>query len=529
MKAFARLFESLDETTKTNDKIDALVRFFEASEDKDKLWAVALLGGKRPKRAVQSNLMKDWIAETSGIPMWLFEESYQVVGDLSETIALLLPEKPKNSERSLSIWMQEIIALSSKEEDSKKQYVTEAWKELNRRECFIFNKLIGGSFRVGISQKNMVKALSRFTGKEENDLAHRIMGNWSPETTTFETLILKENRQVDLSKPYPFYLAYALDEKSGFEPDPKQWMVEHKWDGIRGQLIKRSGELFVWSRGEELVTEKYPELFAIRENIPDGVVIDGEILPFKNGKPLSFGELQRRIGRKTVGKKLLEEVPVHLFAYDLMEFESEDIRNWPLAKRRKALEQLVATINHPRIKLSEAISFHSMEDLKKERGLSREKHSEGLMLKRMDATYKVGRKRGDWWKWKVDPLVIDAVLIYAMRGHGRRANLYTDYTFAVWNDGELTPFTKAYSGLTDEEFRQVDRFVKANILEKFGPVRSVKAELVFEIAFEGINNSTRHKSGIALRFPRMNRWRKDKKPEEAGTLEELQQMLTLYG
>ncbi len=528
MKAFAALFEDLDQTTKTNERISALVNYLSIANDEDKLWSIALLAGKRPKRKVNSTRMREWAADEAGLPMWLFEESYQVVGDMAETISLILPYEDGDNDMDLTEWMRSIRDIADTSEEVKQQFVIDSWKKQSKKERLIFNKLIGGSFRIGVSQKTMVKALSKFTGKDENELAHRLMGSWSPETHTYESLILKETGDEDLSKPYPFYLAYQLDEKSGFDANPEEWYAERKWDGIRGQLIKRSGEVFVWTRGEELVTDKYPELQLLADHLPDGVAIDGEILPYKDGKPLSFNDLQKRIGRKTVGKKLLSEVPIVLISYDLLEYEGKDIRSEPLSSRREKLEKLVEEVKHPNLRISKLVAFNSEDDLAKERESSRKFSSEGIMLKRKTSNYKVGRKRGDWWKWKVDPLVIDAVLIYGMRGHGRRANLYTDYTFAVWNDKELVPFTKAYSGLTDEEFRQVDRFVKSNILEKFGPVRSVKPELVFEIAFEGIAKSTRHKSGISLRFPRMNRWRKDKKPEEANTLQDLQEMLENY-
>ncbi len=528
MKTFVQLFEQLDQTIKTKARIEALTSYIEIADKEDLIWTIALLSGKRPRRPVKTSLLRVWIAEIAAIPDWLYEESYQVVGDMAETISLLLPNSPTSSDKPLSKWMEEITALRDKEEEAKKEYVQNACQSLNRQERFIFNKLIGGSFRVGVSQKTMVKALSIHTSKPESELAHRLMGNWSPQDTTYEELIESEGNG-DISKPYPFYLAYPVEEPEDLELKPDTWQAERKWDGIRGQLLKRDGQLFIWSRGEELVTDKYPEFEAIKDKIPDGTAIDGELLPFKDGKPLSFQELQRRIGRKTVGKKLLKDVPVILQSYDLLEYKGEDIRKQNLVQRREKLEEIVALVNHSNLQISEALDFHTLEDLAEIRENSRAHFSEGLMLKRKDSTYKVGRKRGDWWKWKVDPLVIDAVLIYAMKGHGRRANLYTDYTFAVWNGDELVPFTKAYSGLNDEEFRKVDRFVKANVIDKFGPVRSVKPELVFEIAFEGIAQSNRHKSGIALRFPRMSRWRTDKKAEEANTLQDLQGMLEVYG
>ena len=528
MKPFVKLFEKLDQTTKTNARIDALVTYIEEADEQDLLWAIALLSGKRPKRAIKTSSIKELVLELADIPEWLYDESYQVVGDMAETIALLLPDQASTSDNTLSQWMQAIIESGSFEEADKKHFVKASWMSLNRKERFVFNKLIGGSFRIGVSQKTMVKALAIHTGMQENELAHRLMGNWSPTTTTYHQLIHEENN-ADNSKPYPFYLAYPVEDIEALDVNPEAWQAERKWDGIRGQIIKRNDQIFIWSRGEELVTDKFPEFESLKNKLPNGTVIDGELLPFKDGKPLTFHELQRRIGRKTVGKKLLSEVPVVLFSYDLLELDHEDLREKPLAERRHELERMVAKVDDPVLHISATLKYQTYEDLFKMREDSRSHFAEGLMLKRKDSTYKVGRKRGDWWKWKVDPLVIDAVLIYAMKGHGRRANLYTDYTFAVWKGKELVPFTKAYSGLTDEEFRKVDRFVKANVIEKFGPVRSVKPELVFEIAFEGIAKSTRHKSGISLRFPRMSRWRTDKKTEEANTLADLEEMLSIYG
>lgn len=527
MKAFTLLFLQLDRTTKTSERINALVHYLEQASDQDKLWTIALLSGNRPRRKVNTTKMREWAADIAGIPLWLFEESYHVVGDLAETLSLILPQTGALPEapRSLASWMEAIIAMGDQTEAEKKAFILNAWRQLSKEEIFVFNKLIGGSFRVGVSQKNMVKALAQHTGKDENELAHRIMGKWDPATQSFYSLILDAGITTDVSKPYPFYLAYPLDDKAHFDASPQSWYAERKWDGIRGQLIKRKDEVFVWTRGEELVTDKYPELSALKHTLPNGIAIDGEILGHKGHLPLPFNDLQRRIGRKTLSKKLLEEVPVKMIAYDLLEWEGEDIRGYPQEKRRALLEKLVQKTAHPHLLISELLSFTNKEDLARLRDESRKHLAEGLMLKNRKATYKVGRKKGDWWKWKVDPMVIDAVLIYAMRGHGRRANLYTDYTFAVWKGKELVPFTKAYSGLTDAEFRQVDRFVKANIIDKFGPVRSVVPQLVFEIAFEGIAKSSRHKSGIALRFPRMSRWRTDKKPEEANTLDDLYGLL----
>lgn len=526
MKDFVKLFNQLDQTTKTNAKVNALAEYFANATAEDKLWTMALLSHRRPRRTVTTTLLRQWAAELSGLPLWLFEESYHVVGDLAETIALVLPAPTTEKNAPLTFWIEYIKGLSALEETEKKELIMTAWTSLSYAERFVFNKVITGGFRVGVSQKLMVKALSKYTGKAENELAHRIMGNWTPDTTTFEDLILSENPLDDISKPYPFYLAYALEEEPEQLGAVHEWQAERKWDGIRGQVIIRGGEIFVWSRGEELVTEKFPEYQELAELLSDGTVIDGEILPYKDGQPLSFNILQTRIGRKNVGKKTLENAPVILMAYDLMEHEGKDIRERPMIERRQLLEQLLENIDTGGIiMLSEVLDPKNWDDLRNARAESRAYHSEGLMLKRRDSIYQSGRKRGDWWKWKIDPLTIDAVMIYAQRGHGRRANLFTDFTFAVWDDELLVPFTKAYSGLTDKEFAEITAWVRKNTKERFGPVRSVSPYHVFEIAFEGINESKRHKSGVALRFPRISRWRKDKPASEANTLDDLKQLL----
>ena len=522
MKDFADLFIKLDQTNKTNAKVDALVGYFEQAADSDRLWTMALMSHRRPRRTVNTTLLRTWAAEYSEVPLWLFEESYHVVGDLAETIALVLPKKADEHDSSLTEWINYIRDLKDLEDEEKRQRIFAAWSGMNYAERFVFNKLITGNMRVGVSQKLMVRALSKFSGVEENLLAHRLMGNWSPDETTFEELVFEEHPQDDISRPYPFYLAYQLDEQPASLGEPAEWQAEYKWDGIRGQIIVREDEIFVWSRGEELVTDKFPEYEPLAKLLPNGTVLDGEIMPFKAGTPLSFNVLQTRIGRKNITKKHLETAPVVLMAYDLLEWQGTDIRKEPMAKRRELLENLVATHNaNGTLLLSDTIDFNTWDELAELRERAREQHSEGIMLKRKDSPYRTGRKRGDWWKWKVDPLTIDAVMIYAQRGHGRRANLYTDFTFAVWDGDNLVPFTKAYSGLTDKEFNEITVWVKKNTIERFGPVRSVQPHHVFEIAFEGIQESKRHKSGVALRFPRISRWRKDKPKEEANTLADL--------
>ena len=529
MKQFAELFRAIDETTKTTVKVNALADYFQTAPDTDKLWTIALFTGRRPKRVITATKLRTWAAEAADIPLWLFEESYSVVGDLAETISLVLPDNEQHQDRTLTDWVTNLKLLSNLDETDQKIGILNAWSTLPTRERFLFTKLLTGGFRIGISAKLITRALARATGQDEATLTHRLMGKWTPETTTWHALIEAEDPATDLSRPYPFYLAYGLEDLDALD-DPTHWHAERKWDGIRGQFILRSGEHFIWSRGEDLMTDRFPELAQLKDYLPDGTVIDGEILGFTDETPLSFNALQKRIGRKTVPKKLLAEAPVIIMAYDVLEMKGMDIRAKTFKTRRNHLESFLKnTPDSAPIRLSPSVPFTDWNSLAAERAKSRDLHAEGLMLKRFRSPYLAGRKKGDWWKWKVDPLTIDAVMIYAQSGSGRRANLFTDYTFAVWNGNDLTPFTKAYSGLTDKEFREITAWVRKNTLQKFGPVRQVTPEHVFEIAFEGIQASPRHKSGVALRFPRMLRWRKDKPLNEANTLDDLKEMLAIYG
>lgn len=531
LELFAQLVTELGTSTKTNDKLQSLVDYFATAPDADKVWVIAIFSGRRPRRAVNSRLMRDWCSEITDYPSWLFDECYHTVGDLAETLALLLPETKTGDQvnQSLSHYLETFIILEKQDEAIRKKFILDSWNTMSRDERFVFNKLITGSFRIGVSQKTIVNALAKIVDLPASVIAHRISGNWDPVTMTFSELLSENASITDFSKPYPFYLAYALEEEPNTLGNAGEWQAEWKWDGIRGQVIKRNNELFVWSRGEELMTDKFPEYFVLRDLLPDGVVIDGEIIPAVGGSPLPFAVLQTRIGRKNIGKKQLQEAPICFFAYDLLEYNYEDWREKPLVERRSQLEKIIEPIKNNAVQISQIISFSSWNELPEVRKKSREMNSEGIMLKRKSSDYKVGRKRGDWWKWKIDPLTIDCVMVYAQKGSGRRSNLYTDYTFAVKDGEKLVTFTKAYSGLTDKEFAQVDNFVKRNSIEKFGPVRTVKPELVFEIAFEGIAASNRHKSGVALRFPRMSRWRKDKSVNEINTIEDLKAMLNKYG
>jgi DNA ligase-1 len=534
MEDFAALFTTLDQTTKTSVKTAALAAYFRDAPNDDKLWTVALLSGRRPRRAITTTKLREWAAERAGIPLWLFEACYPVVGDLSETIALVLPEPDPaaRAHKPLSRWIADLRALDKVEDEARKSFILSAWDGLPPTERFVFNKLITGGWRMGVSQKLMTRALAQATGIDEAELTHRLMGDWTPDTTSWQSLIEAPDPTADLSRPYPFQLAYQLEQEPGALGPVTDWLAERKWDGIRGQLILRGGAQYLWSRGEELMTDRFPELAQLTDFLPEGTVIDGEVLAWDHGAdtPLGFSKLQPRIGRKTVPKKLLTEAPVIVMAYDLLEDGGADIRALPLAERRTRLAAHLAPLPAALpIRLSQPVAAEDWNGLAEARAVSRDLGAEGLMLKRLDAAYVAGRKKGDWWKWKLDPLTIDAVMIYAQAGSGRRATLYTDFTFAVRDGNALVPFTKAYSGLTDAEFREITQWVRKNTTDRFGPVRAVKPHHVFEIAFEGIQASPRHKSGVALRFPRMARWRRDKPVSEANTLDDLKAMLAQYG
>ena len=527
MKRFAHLIEQLDNTNKTNEKVKALSQYFKMAPKDDALWTIALLSHRRPSRPVNTTQMRQWAAELTKLPLWLFEESYHIVGDLAETIALLVQQNATEPPPSLTRCIEEIIELKHKSEEEKKNYMRTRWQSFNNFERFVFNKILTGGFRIGVSQKLMTRALSKAVDIEENILAHRLMGEWSPQSTTFDQLILSPNPEDNISQPYPFFLAHPIEDDFFEKENPTDWHIEHKWDGMRGQLIIRGGKYFLWSRGEELITDKFPDFTPLVDALPEGTVIDGELLPFANGKIGNFNALQKRIGRKKVTQKLLEKIPIVLMAYDLLEENGHDIRALPLHGRQEKLHALVDSLQSSSLPLlrSEAFQFNDWTLVAKERECAADKQSEGLMIKHRNSPYATGRKKGNWWKWKSDPKTIDAVLTYAMRGHGRRTNLYTDYTFALWQGKELVTFAKAYSGLTDKEIKLVDQFVKKNTIERFGPVRQVVPELVFEIAFEGVAPSRRHKSGVAVRFPRILRWRHDKKIDDANQLEDLKALL----
>lgn len=562
MKHFAALFTELDSTTSTNAKVAALQQYFQAATPADAAWAVYFLSGGKPRQVVKTATLRALACEAAGIEDWLFDECYEAVGDLAETIAYILPLNFDASDVGLAVWVEErLLPLRGLDEQEIAQRIKSYWRELDSRGRFLLIKLVGGGFRVGVSKLLVQRALAAHSGLDAKRIAQRMMGYVDakslPTASKFGALIAySEDGTADVmeaGQPYPFFLAHqldsaleGLDSKLGPVGD---WQVEWKYDGIRGQIVKRAGQVWVWSRGEELVTERFPELVALATALPDGTVLDGEIMVWVNNAPAAFALLQQRIGRKTLGKKILHDAPVTFMAYDLLEAGGQDIRAQPQHVRRSQLEQILGVTD---FRLSPIERLSSWAEFAALRSESRARGVEGFMLKRVDAAYGTGRTKADglWWKWKIDPMTIDCVLIYAQAGHGRRASLYTDYTFAVWNrqpayaqeaaavvqaiekrepakEGalQLTAFAKAYSGLTDEEFKLVDSVIRKTTLEKFGPVRSVKPTLVFELGFEGINLSSRHKSGIAVRFPRMLRIRSDKALHEANTLDDLKLLL----
>jgi len=530
MRLFTELFTALDVTTKTTEKVAALARYFAAVRPEEAAWALFFLSGRRLAKPVPSPRLRTVAITLARIPPWLFDECYDAVGDLAETMALLIPAAPVGSDRPLDEWVHDwLIPLRGLDEHSQRDRLVDAWRQMSTEQIFVWNKLLTGGFRVGVSQQLVVRALAHVSGLAVPVIAHRLMGNWSPTPDFFTRLIAASAAADDASRPYPFFLAHPLEGDPAALGPVDEWQAEWKWDGIRCQLLRRRGQTFLWSRGEDLLTERFPEIARLGGQLADGAVLDGEVLSLADNHPRPFLELQQRITRKALTKKILAAVPVVFMAYDLLEEHGADIRLQPLHERRARLEALtLARADERAFRISPRLVVNTWAELDTLRHESRRRGVEGIMLKRRDSPYRVGRQRGDWWKWKVNPFTLDAVLIYAQPGNGKRASLFTDYTFGLWDNQQLVPFAKAYSGLTDDEIRQVDAFVRKNTLAKFGPVRTVKPELVFEIAFEAIQASTRHRSGIAVRFPRMLRWRTDKPPDEADTLDAARHMIAHY-
>lgn len=586
LRDFARLYDRLDRTTSTDAKVAALVEYFRAADAADAAWALFFISGNRFKRLLPGKLLWLWCSEVTGVPEWLMGESYSAVGDTAETITLLLEATPdraalpepagesraggeqlslgdlfaeagaeggaeSGAEPSdaaalpLRVWSEERLGtLAGLPPARQRALVTRWWSELSGTELFVLNKMVTGALRVGVSQTLVVRALAEVAGAEPAGVAHRMMGDWRPTPEFFRGLLAPGGGASDASRPYPFFLASPILAESSTDPgaelevlrrefgDPGEWLVEWKYDGIRAQLIRRGGRVFLWSRGDENLTERFPEIVEGAARLPDGCVLDGEVLAWRGGAPLPFGVLQRRIQRKALSAKVLREAPAAFVAYDVLEVDGEDVRGRTQTERRALLERAVGdggAASGP-ILVSPLVEHPTWETLAAARAESRGRGVEGLMLKRKTSVYQAGRRRGDWWKWKIEPLTVDCVLLYAQPGSGRRASLLTDCTFALWTgpergEGELAPFAKAYSGLSDEEIRTLDRWIRQHTVERFGPVRRVEPVQVFELAFEDVRESDRHKVGLAVRFPRIKRWRTDKKPEEADTLEDVRKLI----
>jgi DNA ligase-1 len=546
MKAFTELYWRLDATSSITEKVAALRDYFAAAPPDDAAAALAVLSGSRQLRSVSTAQLREWAAEATGFPAWLVEECYAHVGDLAETLALVLPEPAAEAAAGSGLGLAEAMQatihdLRGAGDDRKREVVLAVWRQLAPRERIVWHKLLTGGLRVGVSRTLVARALAEIAGVEQAEMTHRLAGEPPADGPAFARLLAAESPLADSRRPYPFFLASALDrtaldhvaEDLGAVAD---WQAEWKWDGMRAQLVRRGAEIAVWSRGEELVNDAFPEIAAAGAALPPGTVLDGELLAVAGGRLLPFAMLSKRASRKTVTKKILTEIPCVFVAYDLLEQQGEDLRPRPIVERRARLEALVATpftdvIAGParadanRLFLSPLVTAATWEELAAARAESRSRGVEGLMLKRRSSPYAVGRTRGDWWKWKVEPLEIDAVILYAQAGHGRRAGLHSDYTLGLWHDGKLVTVAKAYSGLTDAEIVEIDRIVRATTIEKHGPVRICTPTLVMQLAFEGVSRSTRHKSGVAVRFPRIIRWRRDKDPADAGTLADLQRMI----
>lgn len=543
MKRFVALYLALDASTSTLAKVAAMKRYLVEAPPADAAWAVYLLAGGRPRRAVPTAELRALACEAAQLPEWLFEAGYHATGDLAEAIAYVLPEPLHQIDEPLAHWMSHrILPLRQADAARRREAVLAAWQGLSADERFMFVKLVGGGFRVGVSRLLVQRALAEAFAVDARLIAQRMMGytdiDTPPTPERFDALFTEHAGGLRGGQPYPFFLAHALPAGPEALGERSNWLAEWKYDGIRAQVVKRDGQVWIWSRGEELVTERFPEVQAAASAWPDGTVIDGELLAWHDGQPqpAPFALLQKRIGRTKLSKAILSEAPVRLLAYDLLESQGQDLRDQPLHQRRAQLLALG-------LPTSPLVTGDDWAALAAARARSRDLRVEGLMLKQRDSAYGIGRTGNAWWKWKVAPLSVDAVLIYAQAGHGRRANLYTDYSFAVWSrpprdaaeaeaalaepGGELAlvPFAKAYSGLTDAEIRRVDREIRQHTVEKFGPVRRVRPTLVFELGFEGLQASTRHKSGIAVRFPRMLRIRDDKPLHEADSLASLRALM----
>lgn len=528
MQRFADLYQTLDETNATSAKVRAMADYFASAPAADAAWAVYFLTGGRLRRLAKPAELRQWVLDLTGMPDWLLEETYSSVGDLAETLSLLLDTvltPPERAGGPLHVWVeQRLLPLRHQAESDRKQQLIGWWAELPTGGRFVLNKMLTGAFRVGVSRRLVVRALAQASEVDAARLAHRLMGHWQPDAAFFRHLLDPKDHGEDASRPYPFFLASPLaGEPAELGPRP-DWLAEWKWDGVRGQLLQRGGDCYLWSRGEDLMEGRFPEIEAAAQALPDGTVLDGEILAWEGDRPLAFNVLQKRINRLRPSARMQQRAPVIFLAYDLLEQDGHDLRALPLAERR---QRLAALLEHAdgSIRLSRPLDDPDWDSLAERRDQALAMGTEGLMLKRLNSPYRVGRTRGDWWKWKIAPLTIDAVLLYAQPGHGRRSNLFTDYTFGIRDGDGLVPIAKAYSGLDNAEIEQLDRWIRSHTIERFGPVRAVETQQVFELAFEGLAESGRHKSGLALRFPRIARWRHDVGPADADSLSSVRELL----
>ncbi|QDU71858.1 ATP-dependent DNA ligase [Mucisphaera calidilacus] len=528
MKRLADLYRRLDQTTRTNEKRDALRDYFADAPPEDAAWTLYFLAGRRIKRAISYKLMQQEAARRSNLPDWIIPPCRQMVGDLGETLALLLPPNPDADPPPLHQLVEHyLLPLPQADEKTKRSLLNQAWDQLDPWQRFVFHKLISGSLRIGVGQRLLVRGLASAFDQQPEVVAHRLTGRWEPTPTAYR-MIIEGDPALDAMRPYPFCLATQHDSSPDALGSPRDFAAEWKWDGIRAQLIHRKPGVGLWSRGDETIDKAFPELIELGRQLPPGTVLDGEILAWDHDhdRPHAFNTLQRRLNRTDVRPTLFgPEIPVRFVAYDLLEDRGDDLRDQPFTRRRARLEHHVSQTDDPLLVLSESIAFDTWAQLAALREEARDRRVEGLMLKRHDSSYASGRKTGIWWKWKIAPHTVDAVLVAAQHGHGERAGLFSDFTLALWDDDQLVTVAKAYSGLTNKELETITRWVRANTTARHGPVHTVKAEHVFEIAFEGIQASKRHRSGIALRFPRILRWRTDKKHEEADQLHTLQQLL----
>ena len=540
LNKFSKLFEDLDSNNSSNKKVNSLTKYFKLNNNLNNILTIYLLIGKKNKRFISGKSLREYYANIYKIPKWLIDECYSKVGDSAEVIALLLQDKilEKNIKDDISLneLINEILPKLKKfDENKKKLYIKSLWEKISKDNQLIFNKILSGTFRIGVSKGLVVKAISNMTGVDESIILHRLMGELEPIEETYMFLINQKLEQKELDyKPYPFQLANTFDERIKETISVDKYQFESKWDGIRSQIIKRSNNISIWTRGEELVNKTFPELIKIISHFKNDFVLDGEILIWDENKnrPKNFSLLQKRLGRKSPSLKIQKDLPVVFMAYDILEINGKDIRSKILSERRNILEKSFSNLISEdksiigKIKITKLHQISNWIDLEEVKNSARKSNTEGLVIKDKQSEYVPGRKKGNWWKYKIDPMQLDGILIYARPGSGKRADLYTDYSFGIWEDNKLVKFANAYSGLNNEEIRELDKWIRRNTLEKFGPVRSVKPELVFEISFDNIQISKRHKSGIALRFPRITKWRRDKNIMEADNLENALKMIS---